>query len=388
MTSPRNRVLSARMRENIETEAILQGKGINDKQANSNSEAKTWMDMVTTLIKSLEEQKQEYARQMEEQKQMYIKQRENMTEIFNQQILALKEEVAAMIQTQLSNVQVPTSASPSYAAVARTPPVSQPSNLASLSSANTTPSTFTDTLYCTVDTSTVEEGDRDKAQIKEIRQAIEKEIRILENQSKWRCTAVIKDPRNPARIRVTCRNEEERQQVKKALEKTKAPGARILRDQLYPVKVDNANRLAILERDGSMQPGIKEALGEENEVQIAKMEWLSRKDNGKAYGSMVIWVTKGSDAMKLLHGLYFHIAGESAYVRVYEPRIRPIQCYKCQTIGHKAFSCQKLQVCAKCAKTGHHHSDCLEEIPKCALCGGPHEAFSKNCRTLYPSGYE
>src|SRR5271154_5760181 len=37
---------------------------------------------------------------------------------------ALKAEIAAMIQTQLSNVQVPASASPSYAAIARTPPTS------------------------------------------------------------------------------------------------------------------------------------------------------------------------------------------------------------------------------------------------------------------------
>ena len=64
---------------------------------------------------------------------------------------ALKAEIAAMIQTQLSNLQVPASASPSYAAIARTPPTSQPSNLPSLSSRSLTPSTMTDTLYCTID---------------------------------------------------------------------------------------------------------------------------------------------------------------------------------------------------------------------------------------------
>ncbi|KAJ5152512.1 hypothetical protein N7492_009792 [Penicillium capsulatum] len=46
-----------------------------------------------------------------------------------------------------------TSRSPSYADVARTPPTSHASNIRTLSSSNTTPTNFTDTLYCTIDTS-------------------------------------------------------------------------------------------------------------------------------------------------------------------------------------------------------------------------------------------
>jgi hypothetical protein len=99
---------------------------------------------------------------------------------------------------------------------------------------------------------------------------------------------------------------------------------------------------------------------------------------------MVVYVTKGSDAVRLLQGQYFHIAGESAYTSVYELRNGPVQCYNCQAIGHKAFSCKKMQVCANCAKEGHHHRDCLEEVPKCVPCGGPHESFSRNCGTLHP----
>lgn len=38
---------------------------------------------------------------------------------------------------------------------------------------------------------------------------------------------------------------------------------------------------------------------------------------------------------------------------------------------------------AKCAKEGHHYRDCLEEVPRCVLCGGPHESFSRNCKTLH-----
>jgi hypothetical protein len=67
-------------------------------------------------------------------------------------------------------------------------------------------------------------------------------------------------------------------------------------------------------------PGAAEALGRENEVTIAKMHWLSDKGNGKMYGSMVIYVTKASDARQLLEERYFHLDGESASTNVFERR--------------------------------------------------------------------
>jgi hypothetical protein len=301
---------------------------------------------------------------------------------------AFKAEISAMIETQLSNVQVPASASPSYATVARTPPTSQPSNLPSFSSRSLTPSSLTDTLYCTIDTSRMAEEDKSKAQPGIIRGAIEKEMRTQTEQNNWRCTAVTRDPKNIARIRVTCRDEAELQLVKEATQKNAAPGLRVLRDQLYPVKIDNANRAAVLDQHGSIRSDAAEVFGKENEVRIAKMVWLSKKQNAKAYGSMVIYVTMGSDAMRLLQGQYFHIAGEPAYTGVYELRTGPVQCYNCQAIGHKAFSCKKTQVCAKCAKEGHHPRGCLEEVPKRVPCGGPHESYSKNCRILHPIRHE
>jgi hypothetical protein len=139
----------------------------------------------------------------------------------------------------------------------------------------TSPSTMTDTLFCTVDTSRVEEGDKDKAEPGAIRQATE-EIRTNEGHESWRCVAVIMVLRNTARIRVTL--------------------------------VDNANRAAVHDQEGNLLSGVTESLGIENEVSIAKIAWLSREDIGKAYGSMVVYVTKDSDATRLLQGQYFHIA--------------------------------------------------------------------------------
>ncbi|EAQ84521.1 hypothetical protein CHGG_08535 [Chaetomium globosum CBS 148.51] len=78
----------------------------------------------------------------------------------------------------------------------------------------------------------------------------------------------------------------------------KTPGARVLRDQVYPIKVDNVNRTAILYRESKVLPGTAEVLGQENDVQIAKIAWLSRKDTAKAYGSMVVYLTKLGDAKR------------------------------------------------------------------------------------------
>ncbi|KAI1840014.1 hypothetical protein JX266_013786 [Neoarthrinium moseri] len=78
----------------------------------------------------------------------------------------------------------------------------------------------------------------------------------------------------------------ELQGVKKVFEQANIPGSRVLRDQLYPVKVNNVNRTEVLDEQGIILPGAGEALWQENDLQIAKISWLSNKANGKAYGSM------------------------------------------------------------------------------------------------------
>ena len=58
-----------------------------------------------------------------------------------------------------------TSPNPSYANVARTPPNSSPANLNSISSMETTPSTLTDSLFCTIDTSRVESREDERISV-------------------------------------------------------------------------------------------------------------------------------------------------------------------------------------------------------------------------------
>ena len=325
------------------------------------------------------------------QQQETIKTLEKRLEATQQEVRDVKtqmNEVNHQLDEIKSNQAMTTSPRGSYADVARTPPTSQPSNVCTLSSMNTTPSSFTDTLFCTIDTSRVEDRERDKMNAGTLRATIEQAIRATKNQENWRCRAVTVDPKRENRIKIACRDEEEHQLVKRVAEANVTHGARVLRDDLYPIKVDNVRRTAVLDENNEIRVGAAEGLGQENGATVTKIAWLSNKEVPKAYGSMAVYLTKAADARRLLAEGFFHAGGESGYTGVFEYRPRPNQCYRCQAIGHKSFQCSKPQVCGRCAKEGHRHSGCNEPMLKCVLCEGPHESFSKNCKKLYPPQHE
>ncbi|KAI3113530.1 transcriptional regulator family: Zinc finger, CCHC-type [Penicillium roqueforti] len=268
------------------------------------------------------------------------------------------------IQSLREEISVPAAASsPSYADVARTPPSSYPSNIRTLSTLNTTPTTFTDTLYCTIDTSKMADKGIGLTSAGSVRAAVEAEMRSTEDHAHWRCRAVTVDPKNANWIRIACRDEDEQQLVKKVAEQKIGEGARVLRDELYPIKVDSVNKTSVLDENGEVRTDVAAAFSKENETTVAKISWLSRKESEKAYGSMVVYLTKRIDARRLLADGFFHAGGESGVTSVFEHRPRPIQCYKCQEIGHKAFQCKNAQKCAKCATEGHRHTDCTQTVP-------------------------
>ncbi|GKU14980.1 unnamed protein product, partial [Fusarium langsethiae] len=141
-----------------------------------------------------------------------------------------------------------TSPQTSYAEIARTPPTSQPSNVHS-------PSVYIDTLFCMIDISRVSKEEAEKITAGTVRSVVEREMRASSDAS-WRCLAVTLKAKNPSRIMVAYRDEAEHQRIKQAVEKAKlAAGVRVLRDELYPVKVDNVKRTAVLEETGEIRLG-------------------------------------------------------------------------------------------------------------------------------------
>lgn len=103
----------------------------------------------------------------------------------------------------------------------------------------------------------------------------------------------------------------------------------MLRDELYPIMVDSVKRAAVLDENHNALAGAAIALGEENEATVAKITWFSSKEAAKPYGSMAVYLTKSTDARRLLANGYFHVGGESGTTSVFEYRPRPIQCYDC-----------------------------------------------------------
>ena len=241
---------------------------------------------------------------------------------------------------------------------------------------------LTDSIICTINTTGIREQDRGKATPGSLRDAIEKELSTEGN--KFRCVAVYMGG-NAGWVKIRARSEEELQRIKNTAQRIVPEGARVLRDQLYPIKVDNVKRLAVLNNDDTLQAGIAEKLGAENNVNIAKVTWLSRKDNHKAYESMAVFFSMSRDRDRYLHKQYFDAGGESGSTAFFIRRELQGPYYNCQKQGHKAFQCKGEKTCARCAGPGHHHSTCQSTMLKCANCQGPHEAFSKNCTRRAPA---
>ncbi|KAK2769704.1 hypothetical protein CKAH01_15071 [Colletotrichum kahawae] len=137
----------------------------------------------------------------------------------------------------------------SYADVARSGLAGQGRDSRVASPGNATLASHSDPLFCAIDTSRVDEGS-DKPNAGRIRAAVEKEMRALDGQGSWRCRAITVDPRNADRIRIICRDVAEHTLVKQIVEKSFGPGKRVLRDELYPVKIDHVKRTEVLDENG------------------------------------------------------------------------------------------------------------------------------------------
>lgn len=92
----------------------------------------------------------------------------------------------------------------------------------------------------------------------------------------------------------------------------------MLRDELYLVKVDNVKRIVVLDEKDEVREGIAQAFSEENGATVAKIAWLSKKDVPKAYGSMVVYLTKKSNSRRIIADGFFHVGGESSTTSAFE----------------------------------------------------------------------
>ncbi|SPJ79156.1 uncharacterized protein FTOL_07547 [Fusarium torulosum] len=100
-------------------------------------------------------------------------------------------------------------------------------------------------------------------------------------------------------------------------------GVCILRDDLYPIRVDNVNRIVVLDERNKVRAEITEMLSRENNTEVAKIAWLSKRDVPKVYGSMVVYLKKRLEARRFIDEGFFVAGGESGTTKVFERRDRP-----------------------------------------------------------------
>jgi hypothetical protein len=141
---------------------------------------------------------------------------------------------------------------------------------------------------------------------------------------------VTKDPKNPYYVRITCRNESEYKIMKCIAEIKLTLGAYILQDNLYPIRVDNVNCIAVLDKRNEVQVEITKMLGRENNTEVIKIVWLSKRDIPKAYGLMVIYLKKRLEARRFINKEFFVAGGESGITKEFKHHNCPKQFYNCQ----------------------------------------------------------
>ncbi|SCO54574.1 related to reverse transcriptase [Fusarium fujikuroi] len=323
-TAKETRKTTRQTARNISTEEQIDRPTETRKSSGSSSDGRAMLQKALDLLgesrretKRLQEALREQMEMTRELQGTVAKQGETMDEM-GKQMAEMKEQMTEELQRvreQLETIATSATDGPqrSYADVTRSS-ASMPSTDPRTATL-TIPQVPMDTLYCTIDTSRIEdENTRPSAGL--VRATVENEVRAELDNPTWRCRAVTKDPKNPHRIRISCRDESEHEAVKRIAETKLARGIRVLRDDLYPIKVDNVSRTAVLNEMNEIRTEAAETLGRENDTEVAKIAWLSKRDIPKAYGSMVVYLKKRSEARRFIGEGFFVVGGESGTTSV------------------------------------------------------------------------
>jgi regulator of replication initiation timing len=202
-------------------------------------------DLLVTLTKIIQQQNETIQNLERETKEM----RKNQQAIIDHNVKLIDE--VAELKARVDDLAATASSSArTWASVAAASAPAEPNatsgTLASQQHPNRTILAHIDVPNVTVDISRAESGNGGMS-AGTVRAAVEKEMRTRENLENWRCRAVTVDHATQSRIRIACRDEDEYQLVKRAAEKIGA-GSRVLRDELYLVKINNVKRTAVLDK--------------------------------------------------------------------------------------------------------------------------------------------
>ena len=171
---------------------------------------------------------------------------------------------------------------------------------------------------------------------------------------------------------------------------TALPEARIKSEEWYPIKCDMVAKQAVLDTekndDHSLRTSICEDFKQDNSTHdldctAYKARWLSKPNNGKAMGSLVIWLKNRFTAEHLLSTGRAVFGAYGALCSRYIKDINDGPCYNCNTYGHMQRNCRKPTKCGICSR-GHNTRECTnKDAPHCPACTGPHPVYDRiKCR--------
>jgi hypothetical protein len=121
---------------------------------------------------------------------------------------------------------------------------------------------------------------------------------------------------------------------------------------------------------------------------IARTPPTGQPSNVRTLSSMVVFLTKSADARRLLTRASSTPAESQGTPEHLSDGHSRSNATTAKRLATRPSSAKNSQRCARCAKKGHRHDNCREEIIKCVHCGGPHESFITNFPKLYPTRNE
>ncbi|GME24906.1 hypothetical protein GTA08_BOTSDO13986 [Neofusicoccum parvum] len=297
----------------------------------------------------------------------------------------MEKQIAALVESMRRNLSSQSQINATYANVLRggppTPANSSPSSTAAAPvRANHATASTTRTMPPAIELD-LTNANVDNISPGDIRARLQTALESQEATKEVKCCGITKNPSDAAKVRAFFRTEEDEELARSNLGwlETAFRGARIRGRQWHPVKVDNVNKLAVLNDDRTtVRADAGQIIGAENDVEVAQVRWLS-KPSGRLYGSAVVYLAKKSEADALLARRVIDVGGEAAYTNVFEHRPRPRRCFKCQSYDHLQFRYRGEERCAKCAGIGHREDGCSSTTVKCAAYGGPHRSDDRGC---------
>jgi hypothetical protein len=218
-----------------------------------------------------------------------------------------------------------------------------------------------------------------------VRKHIDDALAEHEPTKEIQCRGISRSPKDPNKFKLIFGNEWQAQTVRQNQEwlQSRFPGAKLQAEKWYPVRADAVCKLSVLDNplSATIKPEIVSQIADENGVTIRKLQWLSKPDAEKAYGSMIVYLASRDDAVKLVREGMMDVDGETSFIRPSERRPGPVRCFKCHQFNHIAPRCPLREVIrGKCAQSGHGANDCTSERVECAVCCGPHATYVNSCR--------